>query len=100
MYFVYILANRSRNLYIGVTSSLILRVQQHRQGKYDGHTARYNIHRLIYFERFAYIDNAIAREKELKGWLRAKKVQLIQESNPTWEDLSLQLNQPIPPPAN
>jgi putative endonuclease len=99
MYFVYIIASRSRSLYIGVTNSLIIRIQQHRDGTHDGHTAKYKIHRLVYFERFAYIDNAIAREKQLKGWLRSRKIELINKSNPTWEDLSLNFGQPIPPPT-
>ena len=59
------------------------------RGKSDGtHTARYNIHRLVYFERFQYVRSAIAREKELKGWMRAKKIELIEKVNPTWEDLA------------
>jgi predicted GIY-YIG superfamily endonuclease len=66
---------------------------------HDGHTAKYKIHRLVYFERFAYIDNAIAREKQLKGWLRSRKIELIAGSNPTWEDLSLNFGQPIPAPT-
>ena len=66
------------------------RVQQHRSGEYDGFTKNYKIHRLVYFERFAYIGNAIAREKEIKGWIRAKNLALILAANPTWEDLSLE----------
>ena len=100
MYFVYVVANRSKNLYIGVTNSLIRRIQEHKDKKYDGYTARYKIDRLVYFEQFAYIDNAIAREKQLKTWLRYRKIELIQSSNPTWEDLFLQFNQPIPPPID
>ena len=99
VYFVYIVASRSRNIYIGVTNDLLVRIQQHRSGKVDGHTAKYYIHRLVYFERFAYINNAIAREKEIKGWLRARKIQLITDSNPTWEDLSLEFGLQIPAPA-
>jgi putative endonuclease len=66
MYFVYILANRSKTLYIGVTNSLIRRIQKLKGKKCDGYTAKYNIDRLVYFEQFAYIDSAIAREKQLK----------------------------------
>jgi putative endonuclease len=99
-YFVYIIASRSRTPYIGVTNSLIRRIQEHKDAQHDGYTTKYQINRLVYFERFAYIDNAIAREKELKGWLRPRKIELIQESNPTWEDLFLQFNQPISPPPN
>jgi putative endonuclease len=90
-YFVYILANRSRMLYIGVTNSLMRRVTQHREGVFDGFTKKYAIHRLVYFERFQYVGNAIAREKQLKGWLRSRKVALIEEANPSWEDLYLNL---------
>jgi putative endonuclease len=86
-YFMYILANKSRTLYIGVTSRLFFRVRQHRDGVLDGFTRRYKINRLVYFERFQYVKNAIAREKEIKGWLRARKVELIERMNPTWDDL-------------
>ena len=90
-YYVYILANKSRRLYIGVTNKLLTRVEQHRSGEQEGFTKRYNIHRLVYFERFQYIGNAITREKALKGWLREKKIALIEAENPTWEDLYLEL---------
>jgi putative endonuclease len=86
-FYVYILSSRSRTLYIGITSALLRRVHQHREGKADSFTARYRIHRLVYFENFAYANNAIAREKELKGWLRDKKLELITAANPTWHDL-------------
>jgi len=62
-------------------------VEQHRSGVFDGFTKKYKIHRLVYFERFQYINNAIAREKQLKGWLRERKLALIVEQNPTWEDI-------------
>jgi putative endonuclease len=88
MYFVYILASRSRTLYIGVTNNLAVRLQQHRTGKANSFTARYNIHRLVHFERFAYIDKAIAREKLLKHMTRTEKLLLIESHNPTWDDLS------------
>jgi putative endonuclease len=88
-YFVYILASKSRTLYIGVTNNLRLRIQQHKAGTADSFTKRYNIHRLVYFERHAYIDKAIAREKELKDWRRELKVTLIESMNPTWEDLNI-----------
>ena len=86
-YFVYILASLSRTLYIGVTNDLLVRVLQHRHGKADSFTTRYKIHRLVYFERFAYIDKAIAREKYMKHMTREEKLALISRSNPTWEDL-------------
>ena len=87
-FYVYILSSNSRNLYIGVTNDIVHRVAQHREHRPGTYTARYNIDRLVYFERFKYIDNAIAREKELKDWNRAKKIALIERDNPTWEDLS------------
>jgi putative endonuclease len=86
-YFMYILASKSRMLYVGVTGRLFFRVRQHREGVFDGFTKRYKIHRLVYFERFQYVQNAIAREKEIKGRLRARKVELIERMNPTWDDL-------------
>jgi putative endonuclease len=86
-FWVYILASRSRTLYIGVTNGLHKRIHQHREQKTGTFTARYQITRLVYFEAFQYINNAIGREKELKHWTRAQKVALIEAMNPTWEDL-------------
>jgi putative endonuclease len=86
--FVYILAGKSGVLYTGVTSRLDSRVVEHRQKIIDGFTRKYNVTRLIYFEMFADIRAAIAREKQLKGWRRAKKLELIKSLNPTWRDLS------------
>ena len=83
----YIIASRSRTLYIGVTNNLLQRITEHREGKHDGFTQKYRIYRLVYFERFKYVVNAMAREKELKGWLREKKISLITTANATWEDL-------------
>jgi len=90
-YCVYILANRSRNLYTGVTGSLEPRMVEHRQGLTPGFTTRYRIFRLVHFEIFADIGAAIAREKEIKGWRREKKIWLIQRDNPTWADLAEKL---------
>lgn len=87
-YCVYILASRSRNLYTGVTENLERRMVEHRQGLIPGFTTRYRIFRLVHFEFFSDIRAAIAREKEIKGWRREKKVWLIKQSNPTWEDLA------------
>jgi putative endonuclease len=95
-YYVYILSSRSRTLYIGVTNSLVGRLLEHREGKDGSFTKRYAIHRLVYFERFKYINNAIAREKFLKHFTRAEKLALITESNPTWEDLGIELLAPLP----
>jgi putative endonuclease len=90
-FFVYVVSSRSRTLYIGVTNDLHVRVLQHREKKPGSFTARYNIDRLVYFERFQYIRSAIAREKELKDWNRARKIALIESVNPTWEDLAAYL---------
>jgi putative endonuclease len=87
-YYVYILASRSRNLYTGVTGDLERRMIEHRQELVPGFTSRYRIFRLVYFETFSDIYAAIAREKEIKGWRREKKIWLIKRNNPTWEDLA------------
>ncbi|MGB6133340.1 MAG: GIY-YIG nuclease family protein [Acidobacteriaceae bacterium] len=87
-YCTYIMASRSHTLYIGITGDLHRRVFQHKWREHDGFTARYNCDRLVWFERHQDVHLAIAREKELKGWRRAKKITLIEVSNPTWVDLS------------
>ena len=84
---VYIMTNRSKTLYTGVTSDLRHRVCQHKTGKLKGFTSRYKLDRLAYYEPFQYINN-IAREKEVKGWTRIKKIALIVSMNPAWLDLS------------
>jgi predicted GIY-YIG superfamily endonuclease len=71
-----------------VTNSLRGRTAQHKSGEYEGFTQKYRITRLVYFERFQYINNAIAREKEIKNWTRAKKIALIESFNPSWADLA------------
>lgn len=87
-YAVYILASRRNGtLYIGVTSDLLRRVDQHRAKAVPGFTQRYDVGRLVYFERYGEISEAIAREKQLKGWNRAWKIKLIEQSNPEWHDL-------------
>src|SRR6185503_4584955 len=86
VYYVYIIASRSRVLYTGVTKDLARRVHEHRQGLIAGFTNAYRITRLVYFEEFADVRDAIAREKQIKGWVRARKIRLIEERNPTWED--------------
>jgi putative endonuclease len=88
LFYVYILANRSRNLYIGLTNNLATRIAQHREHRPGTYTARYNIDRLVYYEQFAYILNAVARETELKDWNRTEKIVLIEQQNPTWNDLA------------
>jgi putative endonuclease len=88
MYFVYIMTNRSRTLYIGVTNNLVRRVREHKTRIGSGFTAKYKLDRLVYFERFEDVHNAIEREKRIKGWLRIKKIALIVSVNPAWKDLS------------
>ncbi len=85
---VYIMTNRSKTLYTGVTSFLRKRVWQHKMGTFGGFTSRYLINRLVYFEEFKNIGAAIAREKQIKAMSRAKKMQLIVSLNPEWKDLS------------
>jgi putative endonuclease len=87
-YCTYIMASRSHTLYVGVTSNLHRRVFQHKWREHQGFTARYNCDRLVWFECHVEVHRAIEREKELKGWRRAKKIALIEAVNPTWEDLS------------
>ena len=87
-YAVYILASkRNGTLYIGVTSDLVQRIMQHKALAVPGFTQRYGVTKLVYVERFAQIHDAIAREKQLKGWNRAWKIKLIERSNPNWDDL-------------
>ena len=88
VYYTYIVASRTRSLYIGMSGDLERRMQQHRSREGDGFTARYRCDRLVWFERFADPLVAITREKELKGWTRAKKIALIERENSTWMDLS------------
>jgi putative endonuclease len=87
-YYVYIMTNRSKALYTGVTNNLRRRVWQHKKGGGSAFCAHYKIDRLVYFERFQYVGNAIAREKQIKGLLRIKKIALIVSQNPAWRDLS------------
>jgi len=87
-YYVYIMASRSRNLYVGVKSNLEQRVYQHKNKLVEGFTGRYNIDRLVYYAETNDVREAISRKKEIKGWLRKKKKALIEQENPHWEDLS------------
>ena len=87
-YWVYILGSLSGTLYIGVTRNLHFRVRQHKEKTFRGFTAQYNVDRLLYYETYGEVLRALAREKQLKGWLREKKIALIEKSNPQWKDLS------------
>jgi putative endonuclease len=85
---IYIVASRSHTLYVGVTGDLHRRVFEHKWKEHDGFTERYNCDRLVWFEIYQDIRNAIEREKQLKGWRREKKIALIEKLNPAWVDLS------------
>jgi len=87
-YYVYIMTNQSRTLYIGVTNNIKKRVHQHKAGLVEGFTHRYNIDTLVYVESFTDIRSAIAREKQLRHWRREKKLRLIAQENSNWRDLS------------
>jgi len=87
-YFVYIMSNRSKTLYTGVTNSRFRRVRQHKEADGSEFTKRYKLDRLVYFERFESVQRAIGREKQIKGLLRIKKIALVVSVNPTWRDLS------------
>jgi putative endonuclease len=87
-YFVYIMTNKSETLYTGVTNNLERRVYEHKHHLVKGFTNKYNIDKLVYFEETNDINAAIAREKQIKGWLRKKKIALIEAINPEWKDLS------------
>ena len=85
---VYLLVSRYRGtLYVGVTSDLVQRIWQHRQGLVEGFTQRYGVHMLVWFEQHATMLDAIAREKRIKEWKRAWKLELIETNNPRWRDL-------------
>ena len=89
-YYVYIMTNKSRTLYTGVRNNLMRRVQEHKNKQVPGFTSKYNIQFLVYYESTTDTlrDAALAREKQIKGWLRIKKIALIDSMNPQWKDLS------------
>ncbi|MBE6626887.1 MAG: GIY-YIG nuclease family protein [Ruminococcaceae bacterium] len=90
VYYVYLLTNQSDTvMYIGVTNDLKRRLLEHRSGLIEGFTKKYHVHKLVYYETFSDINNAIRREKQLKGWIRAKKNALVETMNPKWLDLSV-----------
>jgi putative endonuclease len=82
------MTNKSRTLYTGVTNDLTRRVYEHKNRLIKGFTSKYNIQYLVYYETSSSIDSAIEREKQIKGWLRAKKIALVDSVNPEWKDLS------------
>ena len=87
-YFVYIMTNKSVTLYTGVTNNLERRIYEHKHHLVKGFTSKYKIDKLVYFEETSDINAAISREKQIKGWLRKKKIALIESMNPGWKDLS------------
>ena len=88
-YYVYIMASSHKTLYIGVTNDLERRVMEHKQGQSGGFTGKYNVSKLVYHEQTSDVRSAIEREKQLKGWRRGKKVDLVESINPEWKDLAL-----------
>jgi putative endonuclease len=86
-YYVYIMSNEAHTIYVGVTHDLERRVYQHKHSLIEGFTRRYNLTKLVYYAETNDVREAITREKQIKGWLRAKKVALIEEMNPYWDDL-------------
>jgi putative endonuclease len=87
-YFAYIVSSRSGTLYIGMTNSIYRRALQHKHGEIEGFSSKYHCDRLAYYESFDDVHKAIGREKQLKGWSRAKKIALIESKNPRWGDMA------------
>ena len=87
-YYVYMLASKSRVLYVGMTGWLMSRILRHKSGRASTFTSKYKVTRLVWYQSFEWVENAMARETEIKAWRREKKVALIVENNPTWEDLA------------
>ena len=91
-YYIYIITNKPNGtLYTGVTKSLQKRMYEHQHGLHEGFSKKYGLKQLVYYERFEDINNAISREKQIKGWIRKKKINLIKTMNPDWKDLSREL---------
>ncbi|WP_317167919.1 GIY-YIG nuclease family protein [Flavobacterium jejuense] len=90
IYYAYIMASKNNKvLYVGFTNNIIRRTKEHKDRINKGFTYRYNVDKLVYYEVFGYVEDAILREKRLKKWNREWKIQLIEENNPIWDDLSL-----------
>ena len=87
MYYVYILTNSTNTvIYVGVTNDLRRRLAEHKNDQIEGFTKRYHVHKLVYFEEYSEVNDAIAREKQLKRWVRVKKNRLVEMKNPNWDD--------------
>jgi putative endonuclease len=93
--FVYIVCSRSGTLYVGMTNSIYRRALEHKQREIEGFASKYDCDRLVYYESFDDVHKAIGREKQLKGWARAKKIALIESKNPRWEDFSEKWGAPM-----
>ena len=88
MYYVYILTNKTDSvMYVGVTNDLHRRLCEHKNREIEGFTQKYNVHKLVHFEEYSNVNDAIAREKQLKHWKRTKKNHLVETTNPNWNDL-------------
>ncbi len=99
-FYVYMMMSSSRRaLYTGVTGNLMQRIRQHKQHVVEGFSDKYNCTRLVYFERFMYVKNAIGREKQIKRWRREKKIRLIESMNPGYRDLAAHWGEPQGPSA-
>ena len=94
-YFVYILASKTKVLYVGMTDILARRVFEHKSGLVEGFTKRYNVNMLVYYETQPDLESAIKREKQLKNWHRRWKINLIEEKNKMWKDLSPEIADPV-----
>lgn len=92
LYFIYIATNNTGTLYIGVTNDLNRRMAEHKSGKGSEFASKYDINILVYFEETSRIEDAILREKQLKGWRRSKKIAIIESLNPMWNDLSIDVS--------
>ena len=88
-YYVYIMTNKSKTLYTGITNNLQRRVYEHKQKLIPGFTSKYNINQLVYYETTSDINVVLSREKQIKGWLRSMKIALIESVNPEWRDLNV-----------
>ena len=90
IYYVYILTNKNNNvMYVGITNNLQRRVYEHKHSLVDGFTKKYQVHKLVYYESCGDVINAIAREKEIKGWTRKRKNALVENKNPNWEEITI-----------
>ncbi len=94
-YWVYIVASVTGTLYIGMTNCIERRVAEHKDREFEGFANQYHCDRLVYYESFQFVQDAIKREKQLKGWLRSKKIALIESKNPRWEDLAEKWGAPM-----